>query len=126
MSGLSVGDLMLDSPVYSLDDVEWNKVRPDIAINILSKSLLPKKWSNVKMVLTKVLPDGEFSDHIDNYHHVLLFLKGIGSVKVDDKEYEISPNLVVEIPAGIKHSYKNKGKDELLLFTVNIPVSESK
>ncbi|MHA1244443.1 MAG: cupin domain-containing protein [Candidatus Heimdallarchaeota archaeon] len=115
---------MLDSPVYSLDDIDWNKVRPDIAKNILSKSLLPKEWSNTKMVFTKVLPNGEFTDHIDDYHHVLLFLKGTGVVKIDDKEFEIKPNLVVEIPAGTKHSYKNKGKDELLLITVNIPINE--
>ena len=110
--------------IYSLDDVEWNKVRPDIAINILSKSLLPKEWSDIKMVFTKVLPGGEFTYHIDDYHHVLLFLKGTGVVKVGDKETEITPNLVVEIPAGIKHSYKNKGKDELHLITVNIPGNE--
>ncbi|MHA1125074.1 MAG: cupin domain-containing protein [Candidatus Heimdallarchaeota archaeon] len=114
----------MDNQIYSLDNVDWNEVRPDIAINILSKSLLPKKWSDTKMVFTKVLPDGEFSDHIDNYHHVLLFLKGTGTVKIDDMEYEISPNTVVEIPAGVKHSYKNKGKDELLLITVNIPIKE--
>lgn len=104
--------------------MDWNKVRPDIAVNVFSKSLLPKKWSDTKMVYTKVLPDGEFSDHIDNYHHVLLFLKGSGLVKVGKKIIEITPNLVVEIPAGVKHSYKNEGIDELILITVNIPVSK--
>ena len=98
----------MQETIYSLDDVEWNKVRPDIAINILSKSLLPKEWTNTKMVFTKVLQNGEFADHIDDYHHVLLFLKGTGIVKIDDKEIDIKPNLVIEIPAGIKHSYKNK------------------
>jgi mannose-6-phosphate isomerase-like protein (cupin superfamily) len=93
-------------------------------MNILSKSLIPKDWSNVKMVFTKVLPEGEFSDHIDNYHHVLLFLEGSGIVKVNDKEYDIKPNLVVKVPAGTRHSYKNKGKDELHLITVNIPINE--
>ena len=121
---LKLGDQVLNEIVYSIDDKEWSKVRPDIATSIFSKALLPKKWSDTKMVLTKVLPGGEFKDHIDDYHHILFFLQGTGSVTVAKKEYEISSNLVVEVPAGVNHSYKNKGKDELLLITVNIPVSE--
>ena len=89
---------------------------------IFTSSLLPIDWSKVKILLTKVEPGGEFPEHIDNYHHVMYFIKGEGKAILDRKSIEIRPNLLLEIPAGTNHGYKNTGGDDLILITVNIPL----
>ena len=108
--------------IYSLDSKEWSFIREDVTSLVFGKSLIPKDWTNVSMSVTKVSPNGEFSKHIDSYHHVFYFLKGKGIGYIGNEEYEIKPELVVEIPAGIMHGYKNDGDEDLILLTVNVPV----
>ncbi len=106
--------------MYYITDKEWKETRPKDTINVFGKSLIPQEWSDVKMVLTKVETQGEFSTHIDDYHHVFYYLEGSGIGWIDDEEYEIKPGLVVEVPAGKRHGYRNTGSQELMLITLNI------
>lgn len=111
---------MLHFDVKELMDFDWivnKKKLPKMLVN----SLIPKDWSNVKILLTKVEPKGIFPLHIDDYHHVFYFIEGEGVLKIADKEYKIKPNLKVEISAGLEHGYENTGNTEMFLITVNIP-----
>lgn len=110
--------------IYYLESLKWLPIREDVTTLVYGKSIIPKDWSNVKISVTKVSPNGEFNNHIDSYHHVFYFLKGNGIGYIDNEEYEIKPELVVEILAGIKHGYKNTGTEDLILITVNIPKSK--
>jgi mannose-6-phosphate isomerase-like protein (cupin superfamily) len=112
--------------IYELDLKEWLPIREDVTTLVFGKLIIPKDWSNVKISVTKVSTQGEFSSHVDSYHHVFYFLKGKGIGYIDNEEYEIKPELVVEIPAGTKHGYKNTGTEDLFLITVNIPEVEIK
>lgn len=107
---------------YLIDDKEWKPTRPNLTSKVFGKSLIPHEWTDVIMVITKVEPGGEFPSHTDKYHHIFFYLKGTGIGWIEDKEYEIKPNLVVEIPAGKKHGYKNTSENELVLITMNIPI----
>ena len=110
--------------IYDLQLKDWSRIREDLTEQVYGKSFIPKDWSNVAISLTKVESEGEFRNHIDPYHHVFYFIKGTGVGYINNEEYEIKPELIVEIPAGIDHGYKNTGKEQLILLTINIPKME--
>ena len=97
---------------------EWETVRPDVAQGVLGKTILDE---GVKMTVTRVLPGSGFAAHRDAYGHLLYFLSGSGVVGVNDEETAIRPGLAVRIQAGEEHFYRNTGKGELMLLSVNIP-----
>ncbi len=107
--------------IYQLDEKEWKPTREDLTENVFGISLIPDKWTTHKIVLTKVNPGGEFSMHTDPYHHVFYFLKGKGIGWIEDQTYEIRPELIVEVPSGMLHGYKNVGAKDLILLTINLP-----
>ena len=107
--------------IYNITEKDWKETRPEHTRNVFGKSIIPKDWSEVKMVYTKVTANGEFSTHVDSYHHVFFYQQGTGIGWIDEKEYDITPGLVVEVPAGKSHGYKNTGSEDLLLITLNIP-----
>ena len=110
--------LHFDVKELSSDDWKLNKKKlPKMLVN----SILPADWSNVKILLTKVEPQGIFPLHIDDYHHVFYFIEGEGILRIAGKEYAIKPDLKVEISAGLEHGYENTGTTEMFLITVNIP-----
>lgn len=112
--------IMKEGRIYDIDEKEFVRIRSDVTKGVFGKQLIPPSLSNVRLSMTYVKPDGEFPLHIDDYHHVLYFLQGRGIGWINEKEYEIVPGRVVEIPAGTKHGYKNTSPKDLLLITVNI------
>ena len=113
---------MIQKRFYELKELEWKTTRKDLTKDVFGKSLLPEESTNVKIVLTKVEPGGEFALHKDPYHHVFYFIEGRGVGWLGAETYEIKPDLVVEVPAGEQHGYKNTGKENIVLLTVNIPI----
>lgn len=109
--------------IYKLKEQEWVATRKDLTTGVFGKSIVPGELTEVKIVLTRVKPGGEFSSHIDPYHHVFFIVEGRGEGWLGEKTYEIEPGLVVEVPAGEQHGYKNSGEVDLILITVNIPKS---
>ncbi len=106
-----------------MKDVEWKAIRKDLTKGVFGKRLNRGDITEIKMVLTKVEPSGEFPLHKDAYHHIFYFLKGIGKGQLGDESYEIRPGVAVEVPAGEEHGYKNTGEENLLLITLNIPIN---
>ncbi|MFX0212101.1 MAG: cupin domain-containing protein [Candidatus Hodarchaeota archaeon] len=113
---------MLQRYLQELKNIEWQAVREELTKGVYGKGLNRSDMTEIKMVLTKVEPSGEFPLHKDKYHHVFYFLKGIGKGWLGDKSYEIKPGLAVEVPAGELHGYKNTSGENLLLITLNIPI----
>ncbi|MBJ6727675.1 cupin domain-containing protein [Geomesophilobacter sediminis] len=102
-----------------LDELPWVPVRPGVATGVFGKTLLD---GATKIVLTRVEPDGGFATHVDRYGHLMQVLEGEGVATVGAQEYAMSPGIVLRIPAGLPHSYRNCGAGYLVLLSVNLPV----
>jgi quercetin dioxygenase-like cupin family protein len=101
-----------------LDALDWAPVRPDVAHGVYGKPLLDE---GIKIVHTRVEPGGEFSPHQDRYAHLLYFLSGTGLVGAGEQRFHAKAGLVVRISAGEVHFYRNTGKEDLILISLNIP-----
>jgi|WetSurMetagenome_2_1015567.scaffolds.fasta_scaffold54260_4 mannose-6-phosphate isomerase-like protein (cupin superfamily) len=106
--------------VFNISSLEWQPIRPDITQGVYGKSLLAE---GIKLTLTRVSAGGKFDRHQDKYGHLFYFLSGEGIVQLQDKNYKITPGLVVNIAAGEPHSYENTGDIDLMLISVNLPIS---
>ena len=106
--------------VFDIASLEWEPVRPDVAHGVYGKTLLA---DGIKIVLTRVTVSGRFDMHQDNYGHLFYFLSGEGLVWIKDKQFRVVPGLVVRVPTGEPHAYENKGNQDLMLISVNIPTS---
>lgn len=106
--------------VFDTASLEWEPVRPDVASGVYGKTLLA---DGIKIALTRVTVNGKFDMHQDNYGHLFYFLSGEGLVSVEDKQYQAVSGLVVRVAAGEAHAYENKGNQDLMLISVNIPTS---
>ena len=104
--------------IFMADDLDWQPLRPDVAHGVFGKTL---QDNGTKMMLVRVEPGGGFASHRDGYGHLFYFLAGDGSVRVGEEESRARPGLVVRVAAGQVHSYENRGTEELLLISVNIP-----
>jgi mannose-6-phosphate isomerase-like protein (cupin superfamily) len=105
--------------VQDWSELPWEKIRPDITAGVLGSRLIPKGVDVQAVTLTRVEPRGEFSIHADKYHHVFLFLEGHGEGWLGDASYEIKPGLIVRVPAGHSHGYRNTNDSDLILLTIN-------
>jgi quercetin dioxygenase-like cupin family protein len=112
---------VMQTRIFDIDASDWQTVREDLTQGVFGRSLLPPAAGETKVVLTRVTAGGAFPLHSDPYHHVLLFMGGIGEGWLDGESYEIRPGRVAEIPAGIAHGYRNTGDEDLVLLTINIP-----
>ncbi len=108
------------SRYFEVDALEWQPIRPDVADGVFGKTLLA---DGVRMALTRVEPGGGFFRHTDDYGHLFYFLAGRGIVKVGEEEFPVRPGTVVQVAAGESHTYVNMGAEELLLISINIPVT---
>ncbi len=106
------------SNIFTTDSMEWQPVRPEITRNVFGKTLFD---DGMKVVLTRVAPGGGFPSHRDPYGHLFYFLSGEGIVRLEETEIPVQPGLVVRVAPGEQHSYENRGTDDLLLVSVNLP-----
>lgn len=103
---------------FDIESLEWKRVRPDVAQGVHGRTILSEETT---ITVTRVEPGGGFAAHRDSYGHLLYFLEGTGTVTVENEEITARAGLVVRVPAGKIHSYRNTGSDELALISVNIP-----
>ena len=105
------------SAMFDISSVEWQPVRPDVALGVFGKALLD---GNVKAVLTRVEPRGKFKMHRDKYAHLFYFLSGEGVVRVGGKKLNAHPGMIAQIDAGESHGYENTGTEDLVLISLNL------
>jgi quercetin dioxygenase-like cupin family protein len=110
--------------VYHLEGSDWKPIRPEFTEGIVGKGLAPKETKNMDVTVTRVSPGGEFSLHVDPYHHVFYIFQGEGEVSLGEDLHPVGPQTVIEVPAGEVHAYRNKGNTEMILLTLNIPVEK--
>ena len=108
--------------IYDISNQNFIATRKNLTKGVYGLRLIPDELSTTRVTLTKVEPNGEFSTHIDEYHHVFYFIKGQGIGWLGDEEYTIDQGRIVDIPAGTPHGYRNTTQESMLLITINIPV----
>ncbi len=53
-----------------------------------------------------------------NWEHGVVVLSGKGIVTLDEEKYEVKPGTFLFIPPGTRHSFKQKGDDDLIFICV--------
>jgi quercetin dioxygenase-like cupin family protein len=106
------------SQVIQDSTLEWQPVRPEVTHGIVGRTLLA---DGIKVVLTRVMPGGEFKVHRDTYGHLFYFLSGEGMLRVNDREYAAKPGLVARVLPGEPHAYACIGSQDLMLISLNLP-----
>lgn len=106
------------SKINQVKELPWEPVRPEVTHDIYGRTLLAE---DVKAVLTRVAPGGEFKLHRDKYGHFFYFLSGQGTLRVNEQEYQAKPGLIVRVLPGELHAYTNTGAQDLLLISLNLP-----
>jgi quercetin dioxygenase-like cupin family protein len=106
--------------VLQLDLLPWEpfggKTR-EIYRKPLSKLSFP---SNFKASLTLAKPGGDFPEHADPYTHIFYILEGEGEAWMEGEKIAWKAGTALTVPAGRKHGYRNSGKTDLLLITLNL------
>jgi mannose-6-phosphate isomerase-like protein (cupin superfamily) len=97
----------------------WQLVRPNLAHDVEGKTLVA---DGLKVILARVAPGGRFTHHRDDYGHLFYFLSGQGLVWLGEERREVGPGFAVQVNAGELHAYKNTGREDLLLISINLPV----
>jgi mannose-6-phosphate isomerase-like protein (cupin superfamily) len=108
--------------IRDITDQDFVATRKDLTEGVDGLDLIPDELSTIKVTLTRVMPQGEFSTHKDDYHHVFYFIEGKGKGLLGNEEYSIKPGRIVDVPAGTFHGYRNTSQKTMLLITMNIPV----
>ena len=106
------------STAFQLNDLPWEPVRPALTRGVFGRTMFD---AGTKMVFTRVERGGGFAPHRDAYGHLMYVLSGSGLALCGDGEYLLTPGLVLQIPAGEEHSYRNTGADPLTLISLNLP-----
>jgi len=110
----------MDAKTLQMEDLPWEpfggKTR-EIYRKPLSRQSFP---SNFRASLTLAKPGGEFPEHSDPYAHIFYILEGEGEASVEGESVPWRKGTALTVPAGKKHAYRNSGKTDLLLITLNI------
>jgi quercetin dioxygenase-like cupin family protein len=80
-------------------------------------ALLPLEF---QASLTLAKPGGEFPEHADPYTHIFYIIEGEGEAWVEGEKFLWKRGSALTVPAGQKHGYRNPGKSDLLLITLNL------
>jgi mannose-6-phosphate isomerase-like protein (cupin superfamily) len=104
--------------VFSLSNLEWKPVRPELTSGVFGKAM---REGGLKAVLTRVVAGGKFRMHTDPYGHLFYFLSGEGLVWVAGEKTQARAGVVARIEPGVPHAYENTGQEDLLLVSLNIP-----
>jgi quercetin dioxygenase-like cupin family protein len=106
--------------LLQLDHLPWEpfggKTR-EIYRKSLSALAFPSRF---KASLTLAKPGGEFPEHADPYTHIFYIIEGEGEAWVEEEKIIWRNGTALTVPAGKKHGYRNTGKTDLLLITLNL------
>ncbi len=104
--------------IGSIDKVEEEVVSN--AIGVYRKWLIsPRHGSlNFAIRLFRIEKGGLSPPDSHDWEHGVVVLSGSGLVTLDGKEYEIKPGTFIFIPPNTKHSFRQKGEEDLTFICV--------
>jgi mannose-6-phosphate isomerase-like protein (cupin superfamily) len=104
--------------VIDTTSLPWQLVRPNLAQGVEGKTLLDDSH---KVILARARPGGRFTHHRDEYGHLFYFISGEGLMSLGEDLIEVEPGVAILVEAGELHAYKNTGREDLVLISINLP-----
>jgi mannose-6-phosphate isomerase-like protein (cupin superfamily) len=86
------------------------------------KVLSTNKHSQV--VLMSIEPGDDIGEETHTVDQILVFVEGEGQSVLDGKRAAVKAGSMVQVPAGTKHNFINKGEEPLKLYTIYAPPEE--
>lgn len=77
-----------------------------------------------QVVLMSIEPGDDIGEETHDVDQILVFVEGEGQSVLDGKRSQVKPGSMVQVPAGTKHNFINKGDAPLKLYTIYAPPEE--
>ena len=77
-----------------------------------------------QVVLMSIEPGDDIGEETHTVDQHLFFVEGEGQAVLDGKRSAVKPGSMVQVPAGTKHNFINKGGEPLKLYTIYAPPEE--
>ena len=77
-----------------------------------------------QVVLMSIEPGDDVGEETHEVDQILVFVEGTGQSVLDGKRAQVKPGSMVQVPAGTKHNFINKGEEPLKLYTIYAPPEE--
>jgi mannose-6-phosphate isomerase-like protein (cupin superfamily) len=75
----------------------------------------------MQLVLMTLQPGEEIGEEVHGLDQFICVQEGVATVTMNRKKYVLEDDMVVVIPAGVKHNVENKGEEVVKLYTVYSP-----
>ena len=122
MAGKNDLESVMKSTAFNINDTNWVKFEKGDAKNIDSKPMDPTgSITKFTISLMRVGPGGEFPPHSDPYSHFFYVISGSGEGMLVKDVYKMESGQILIVKAGERHGYRNTGKEDMYLITMNIP-----
>jgi tetrachlorobenzoquinone reductase len=109
--------------IFSVNDVPWQNLRglPG-ARGFEYKPLSDADYSAAfNAELVRLEPGDHSVPHVEPWSHLLYILSGAGEVTIDAETRAVAPGTVCQIKAGLRHSLRNLGEDDMVVLTIYDP-----
>jgi mannose-6-phosphate isomerase-like protein (cupin superfamily) len=77
-----------------------------------------------QVVLMSIEPGDDIGEETHEVDQILVFVEGEGQSVLDGKRAAVKAGSMVQVPAGTKHNFINKGEEPLKLYTIYAPPEE--
>src|SRR5262245_10658634 len=109
--------------VFSVDILPWQEMRglPG-ARGFEFKTLTDDSYTKAYNCELVRLGAGDHSvPHVEPWSHLLYILSGTGDITINDESTTVRAGTVCQVRAGERHSLRNLGDDDMLIFTIYDP-----
>lgn len=104
--------------VRKVNEVKLEKMEMSGAKNVELQWLVDKTVGAQTFAMRRFIikPNGHTPLHSHPWEHENYVLEGKGIVRIGDKEFELTKDMVVFVPPDTLHQYKNTGEDDFILL----------
>ncbi len=89
----------------------------------INKITLPDNGIIVQSRISR--PDSGHNFHSHNYLSILFVVSGQGVLQLQDKNYDLRPDTVVALNAGLSHKFSDKPKKQMTVFSIYFDVAKT-
>lgn len=76
--------------------------------------------SKTEIVQLKIEPGSGLAPHKTPVDVIFYCLAGEGTITIDDQEYPIGENVIMDSPAQVPHAVSNRGDTDLVLLVIKL------
>ncbi|MCE5341815.1 MAG: AraC family transcriptional regulator [Planctomycetaceae bacterium] len=89
----------------------------------INKITLPDNGIIVQSRINR--PDSGHNFHSHNYLSILFVVSGHGILQLADKNYDLKPDTIVALNAGLLHKFSDKPKKQMTVFSIYFDVAQT-